>query len=76
MPRDMRGKRDWIEIYRHHDMLPEDEGFACTGCGARDDHSHKEGPANDACGCGPKVISIPSKEFRGNFERIKWDILT
>lgn len=68
-----KGIRDWIEIYRHHDMLPEDEGFACKGCGAKDNHSHKDGPANDACKCDPQLISVPSKTFIENWELIKWN---
>jgi hypothetical protein len=53
----------WMETYCHTEKTPENEAWACTGCGKRDFNSHHDGPKNGVCECShPVSMHIPSDD--------------
>ncbi len=58
----------WVPVYRDKDKT--DERWACTGCGAHDDHNHHHGPGNGVCSCDMRITMVPSEAYRQNYERI------
>lgn len=59
----------WKAVYRNKKRRPEDEKFACTGCGVQWDGSHSEGPPNDLCQCPTCVGKISRETYRKNYRR-------
>ncbi len=61
---------NWKAVYRNKNRRPEDEKFACCGCGQIWEGSHSKGPPNSLCQCPACVGKVSSDVYRENYRAI------
>jgi len=58
----------WLQVFRSKRRLPQDERYACTGCGQVIDLPHTQSPPNHLCTCPVCHNKFTSDEYRKNYE--------
>jgi rubrerythrin len=60
----------WKAVFRGKARRPEQERWACTGCGTVLDQSHKETPKDGICKCPACTGKTVSGAYRENYSAI------
>jgi Zn finger protein HypA/HybF involved in hydrogenase expression len=58
---------EWKAVFRSKKKCPEDERWACTGCGAILDQNHKITPQDGTCQCPACTGKTVSGAYRENY---------